>query len=90
VWIDRAQESGVRVAELTRRTAVEAGAIQRDALADPLDRLLVATARPGGHFRHRRSSDPELRCGVLRVSFIRCEAVVVLPRPQRPPYVITR
>jgi PIN domain nuclease of toxin-antitoxin system len=45
VWIDRALESGVRVAELTRRTAVEAGAIQRDALADPLDRLLVATTR---------------------------------------------
>lgn len=45
VWIDQAVASGVRVAELTRRMAVEAGAIQRDRLADPLDRLLVATAR---------------------------------------------
>ena len=45
VWIDQAVAGGVRIAELTRRMAVDAGAIQRDALADPLDRLLVATAR---------------------------------------------
>jgi PIN domain nuclease of toxin-antitoxin system len=45
VWIDQALAAGVRVAELTRRTAVEAAGIGRDALADPLDRLLVATAR---------------------------------------------
>ena len=45
-WIDEALAGGrVRIAELTRRMAVEAGGIPRDALADPLDRLLVATAR---------------------------------------------
>ena len=32
-------------AELTRGVAVDAGFIPRAALADPLDRLLVATAR---------------------------------------------
>jgi PIN domain nuclease of toxin-antitoxin system len=45
VWIDQALAGGVRIAELTRRMAVEAGGIQREALTDPLDRLLVATAR---------------------------------------------
>jgi PIN domain nuclease of toxin-antitoxin system len=35
----------VRVAELTPAVAIDAGAIPRTALADPLDRLLVATAR---------------------------------------------
>lgn len=36
---------GVRVAELTSDVAVDAGSIPRDALADPIDRLLVASAR---------------------------------------------
>ena len=45
-WIDTLLESsGVRLAELTRGVAVDAGFIPRAALADPLDRLLVATAR---------------------------------------------
>lgn len=45
-WIDGALADGrVRIAELTRAMAIEAGAISRDALPDPLDRLLVATAR---------------------------------------------
>ena len=45
-WIDAALErSGVRVAEVTRDMAVDAGFIPRPALPDPLDRLLVATAR---------------------------------------------
>jgi PIN domain nuclease of toxin-antitoxin system len=35
----------VRVAELSTDIAVEAGYIPRDALSDPMDRLLVATAR---------------------------------------------
>jgi PIN domain nuclease of toxin-antitoxin system len=35
----------VRVAELTTDMAVDAGHIPRTALADPMDRLLVATAR---------------------------------------------
>ena len=37
--------AGVRVAEVTPAIAIDAGAIPRTALADPLDRLLVATAR---------------------------------------------
>ena len=45
-WIDEALAGGgVRLAELTRAAAIDAGAIPRTALADPLDRLLVATAR---------------------------------------------
>ena len=37
--------AGVRVAEVTPAIAIDAGVIPRTALADPLDRLLVATAR---------------------------------------------
>jgi len=45
-WIREALEtSGARIAELSASAAVDAGAITRDALPDPLDRLLVATAR---------------------------------------------
>jgi PIN domain nuclease of toxin-antitoxin system len=45
-WIhDSLATAGVRVAELTPAVAIDAGAIPRTALADPLDRLLVATAR---------------------------------------------
>ena len=45
-WIDEALEAaGVRIAELSPSIAIDAGCIPRDALADPLDRLLVATAR---------------------------------------------
>lgn len=45
-WTDEALANGrVRIAELTRAMAIEAGAIPREAMADPLDRLLVATAR---------------------------------------------
>jgi PIN domain nuclease of toxin-antitoxin system len=45
-WIEEAlQAAGVRIAELSPSIAIDAGAIPRDALADPLDRLLVATAR---------------------------------------------
>ncbi len=36
---------GVRLALVTADVALDAGAIPRDALGDPLDRLLVATAR---------------------------------------------
>jgi PIN domain nuclease of toxin-antitoxin system len=36
---------GVRLTELTRTMAADAGFIPRTALPDPLDRLLVATAR---------------------------------------------
>jgi PIN domain nuclease of toxin-antitoxin system len=44
-WIREALSGGrVRIAELSPRIAIDAGAIPRDALADPLDRLLVATA----------------------------------------------
>jgi PIN domain nuclease of toxin-antitoxin system len=45
-WIDEALDAaGVRIAELSPAIAIDAGCIPRDALADPLDRLLVATAR---------------------------------------------
>ena len=45
-WIDGALDAaGVRIAELSPAIAIDAGCIPRDALADPLDRLLVATAR---------------------------------------------
>ena len=45
-WIDEALAvPGLRLAELTVSIAVDAGSIPRAALADPLDRLLVATAR---------------------------------------------
>jgi PIN domain nuclease of toxin-antitoxin system len=37
--------SGVRIAEVSPAIAIDAGAIPRTALADPLDRLLLATAR---------------------------------------------
>jgi PIN domain nuclease of toxin-antitoxin system len=45
-WIREAlDESGVRLAELSAAVAIDAGHIPRSAVADPLDRLLVATAR---------------------------------------------
>jgi PIN domain nuclease of toxin-antitoxin system len=45
-WIDEALATpGLRVAEFTVAIAIDAGSIPRAALADPLDRLLVATAR---------------------------------------------
>jgi PIN domain nuclease of toxin-antitoxin system len=39
---------GIRLAELTASVAVDAGSIPRDSLSDPLDRLLVSTARQLG------------------------------------------
>lgn len=45
-WIEASLDRpGVRVAELTRGVAVDAGFIPRPALPDPLDRVVVATAR---------------------------------------------
>jgi len=45
-WVrDSVSAAGVRLAEVTPAIAIDAGAIPRTALADPLDRLLVATAR---------------------------------------------
>ena len=45
-WLDDALNAGhLRIAELSAAVAVDAGQILRAALADPLDRLLVATAR---------------------------------------------
>ena len=45
-WIREALGvAGVRLAVLSPAVAVDAGAIPRTALGDPLDRLLVATAR---------------------------------------------
>jgi PIN domain nuclease of toxin-antitoxin system len=45
-WIRESLDvAGVRIAELTAAVAIDAGGIPRGSLADPLDRLLVATAR---------------------------------------------
>jgi PIN domain nuclease of toxin-antitoxin system len=45
-WIRQAMASApVRIAEVSPAIAVEAGRIPRDVLADPMDRLLAATAR---------------------------------------------
>lgn len=45
-WVREALDvPGVRVAELTPSMAIDAGHIPREALADPFDRLVVATAR---------------------------------------------
>ena len=45
-WVGESLDAaGVRVAELTPSVAIDAGSIPRSALADPLDRLLVSTAR---------------------------------------------
>jgi len=44
-WIRQAMASApVRIAELSASIAIDAGRISRDVLADPMDRLLVATA----------------------------------------------
>jgi PIN domain nuclease of toxin-antitoxin system len=45
-WIRESMEpAGVRMAECSAAVAIDAGTIPRTALADPLDRLLVSTAR---------------------------------------------
>lgn len=45
-WIRHSLESGgIRLAEFSSAIAIDAGQIARDFLADPLDRILIATAR---------------------------------------------
>lgn len=45
-WIRESVDvAGIRIAELSPAIALDAGAVSRTALADPIDRLLVATAR---------------------------------------------
>ena len=45
-WIRDAHETtGIGIAELSPAIAIDAGHVSRTALADPLDRMLVATAR---------------------------------------------
>jgi PIN domain nuclease of toxin-antitoxin system len=45
-WLEESIErAGLRIAEVTRGVAIDAGFITRTVLADPIDRLLVATAR---------------------------------------------
>ena len=45
-WLSAAiEEAGIRLAPLSREAAVEAGRLSCDAIPDPLDRLIVATAR---------------------------------------------
>lgn len=48
-WIrDSFESAGVRLAEMSPAIAIDAGSIPRTALPDPLDRILVATARQLG------------------------------------------
>ena len=48
-WVEASLDlPGVRLAELNRTVAVDAALIPRTALADPIDRLIVATARQLG------------------------------------------
>jgi PIN domain nuclease of toxin-antitoxin system len=48
-WIRAALEPmGIRLAPLSLDAALDAGAIGRDVLSDPLDRLITATARQMG------------------------------------------
>ena len=48
-WLEASLDlPGVRLAELTRSVAIDAGFVPRSALADPLDRIIVATARQLG------------------------------------------
>ena len=45
-WIrDSLDTGGIRIAEFSPAIAIDAGHIPRNSLADPLDRILVATAR---------------------------------------------
>jgi PIN domain nuclease of toxin-antitoxin system len=45
-WLHAATDgAGIRLAPLSREAAVEAGLLPRQAIPDPLDRLLAATAR---------------------------------------------
>jgi PIN domain nuclease of toxin-antitoxin system len=48
-WIREALDhTGAKVADLSPAVAVDAGLIPRDALADPVDRVVAATARQMG------------------------------------------
>ena len=48
-WIEELlDQPGIRLAEVSAAVAIDAGQIPRGALADPLDRLLVAAARQLG------------------------------------------
>jgi PIN domain nuclease of toxin-antitoxin system len=45
-WLDEALSmTGIRTTELGREIAIDAGFIPREALADPVDRIVAATAR---------------------------------------------
>jgi len=45
-WLDEALSvAGIRTTEVAREIAVDAGFIAREALADPVDRIVAATAR---------------------------------------------
>jgi PIN domain nuclease of toxin-antitoxin system len=70
-WIREALASpGAALSELTPTIAIDAGCIPRSALADPLDRLLVATARQLDATlltADRRILDYASQTGVVRV-----------------------
>ncbi len=69
-WMREALDAGgIRIAELSRQTAIGAGMIPRTALSDPLDRLLVAP--PSNSMRRfsratpvfATSRRPQVTCG---------------------------
>jgi PIN domain nuclease of toxin-antitoxin system len=74
-WMrDALSAPGVRVAELTPTIAIDAGAIPRTTLPDPLDRILVATARQLGAALvtgDRPILDYAMRTGAVRVHDVR-------------------
>jgi PIN domain nuclease of toxin-antitoxin system len=56
-WIEEALADGrIRIAELTSTMAIEAGAIPREALADPLDRR--SSRRRGGWMQRCSRATP--------------------------------
>jgi len=69
-WIrDSIARGNLRVLELDTGVAIDAGAIGADAVGDPIDRLLIATARDAGVplvTRDRRLLDFATRTGVVR------------------------
>ena len=70
-WIrDAIDRGGLRILDMEREVAVDAGLIPASALADPIDRWLVATAREHGLplvTADRRVLDYASRTGLVRV-----------------------
>ena len=75
-WVREARAaSGVRIAEVTPAIAADGGGIPRSALTDPLDRLLVATARQLG--ATSLTADEPIRASAARTNNVRAEVARV-------------